>query len=225
MTKPRTTAAGIRILIADDHEIFRAGLRKLLETQPGFDIVGEAADGAEAASLARTLTPDLVLIDLAMPRLSGLEAIRDIAATSSDCRAVLLTAAIERPQIVEALQHGARGVVMKEAAAGLLFKCVYTVMKGEFWVGRESVADLVQYIRQPLQARPATPRRSFGITPREMQVIATVVAGCPNKEIAQQFSISEDTVKHHLSNIFDKLGVSNRLELALFAINHELVAS
>jgi len=223
MTKPRTTSS-IRILIADDHEIFRAGLRKLLETQPGFEIVGEAADGAEATSLARTLAPDLVLLDLAMPRMTGLEAVRDIAAASAACRAVLLTAAIERPQIVEALQHGARGVVLKEAAAGLLFKCVYSVMKGEYWVGRESVADLVQYIRQPAQTRTAAPRRTFGITPREMQVIATVVAGCPNKEIAQQFSISEDTVKHHLSNIFDKLGVSNRLELALFAINNELVA-
>jgi DNA-binding NarL/FixJ family response regulator len=96
-------------------------------------------------------------------------------------------------------------------------------MSGEFWVGRESVADLVHYLRQPAPVVPPSEPKNFGITPREMQVIATVVAGCPNKEIAQQFSITEDTVKHHLSSIFDKVGVSNRLELAMFAINHQLV--
>jgi two-component system nitrate/nitrite response regulator NarL len=217
-------APAVRVLIADDHQIFRAGLRKLLESEPGFDVVGEADDGATALALVQQLHPDFLLLDLAMPNMSGLEALRELATSGSTCQIVLLAAAIDKAQIVEALRLGARGVVLKDSATGLLFKCIRTVMAGEFWVGRESVADLVLYLRQFPPAVRTPAKKNFRLTPRELQVIATVVAGYPNKEIAQQFSISEDTVKHHLSSIFDKLGVSNRLELALFAINHHLVA-
>ena len=125
--------------------------------------------------------------------------------------------------MLEALRLGARGVVLKDSAIGLLFKCIRTVMAGEYWVDRESVADLVLYLRQAPEPRSPA-KKTFRLTPRELQVISTVVAGYPNKEIARRFSISEDTVKHHLSSIFDKCGVSNRLELAIFAINHHLVS-
>jgi two-component system, NarL family, nitrate/nitrite response regulator NarL len=217
-------APAIKVSIADDHQIFRAGLRRLLESEPGFEVVGEAGDGTEAVALVRQLAPDFLLLDLAMPKMAGLEAMRELATSSHACRIVLLTASIEKPQLLEALQLGARGVVLKDSATALLFKCIRTVMAGEYWVARENVADLVFYLRQ-LSHLPRVPaKKSFGLTPRELQTIATVVAGYPNKEIAQQFSISEDTVKHHLSSIFDKLGVSNRLELALFAINHRIVA-
>lgn len=214
----------IRIVIADDHPIFRDGLRRLLEAETDLKVVGEACDGAEAVKLARQFKPDILLLDLAMPRHPGLEALREMSSGSPDgVRVILLTAAAEKNQIVEALQLGARGVVLKDSATQLLLKSIHTVMSGEYWVGRESVSNLVQYLRNLMQSSGEEARqKKFGLTPRELEIVSAVVAGYANKEIAEYFKISEDTVKHHLSNIFDKLGVSTRLELALFAVNQSL---
>ena len=214
-----------RIVIADDHPIFRDGLRRLLETEPDLKVVGEACDGAEAVKLAKQLKPDILLLDLAMPRDPGLEALREMSSASNQnaVRVILLTAAAEKNQIVEALQLGARGVVLKDSATQLLLKAIHTVMAGEYWVGRESVSNLVQYLRTLVQSSGEEARqKKFGLTPRELEIVSAVVAGYSNKETAEYFKISEDTVKHHLSNIFDKLGVSTRLKLALFAVNQSL---
>jgi len=214
-----------RIVIADDHPIFRDGLRRLLETEPDLKVVGEACDGSEAVKLAKQLKPDILLLDLAMPRHPGLEALREMSSNSNQnaVRVILLTAAAEKNQIVEALQLGARGVVLKDSATQLLLKAIHTVMAGEYWVGRESVSNLVQYLRTLVQSSGEEARqKKFGLTPRELEIVSAVVAGYSNKETAEYFKISEDTVKHHLSNIFDKLGVSTRLELALFAVNQSL---
>jgi two-component system, NarL family, nitrate/nitrite response regulator NarL len=214
----------IRIVIADDHPIFRDGLRRLLEAEPGLKVIGEASDGNDAVKLARQLKPDVMLLDLAMPRQPGLEALRDLSTGGANgVKVILLTAAAEKHQIVEALQLGARGVVLKDSATQLLLKSIHTVMAGEYWVGREAVSNLVQYLRTQMQASHEESRqKKFGLTPRELEIVSAVVAGYSNKEIAEYFKISEDTVKHHLSNIFDKLGVSTRLELALFAVNQGL---
>jgi two-component system, NarL family, nitrate/nitrite response regulator NarL len=214
-----------RIVIADDHPIFRDGLRRLLEAEADLKVLGEAGDGAEAVKLARQLKPDILLLDLAMPRHPGLEALRELStpAEATPVRVILLTAAIEKGQIVEALQLGARGVVLKDSATQVLLQAMQMVMAGEYWVHRDRVSNLVQYLHTLMQSTHAEARRrKFGLTPRELEMVSAVVAGYSNKEIAQSFKISEDTVKRHLSNIFDKIGVSTRLELALFAVNHSL---
>jgi two-component system, NarL family, nitrate/nitrite response regulator NarL len=215
----------VRLVIADDHPIFRDGLRRLLEAENDLKVIGEAKDGAEAVKLARQLKPDIMLLDLLMPKHPGLDALRDLSTGggANSVRVILLTAAAEKAQIVEALQLGARGVVMKDSATQLLLKAIHTVMTGEYWVGREAVSNLVQYLRTQMQSSgEEDKRKKFGLTPREIEIVSAVVAGFANKEIAEYFKISEDTVKHHLSNIFDKLGVSTRLELALFAVNQNL---
>jgi len=214
--------SSVRILIADDHPIFRDGLKRLLESEHGFRVVGEACDGIEAVELVRKLNPEILLLHLAMPRRAGIEALRDLSTEGVPVRVILLTAGAEKEQIVEALQLGARGVVLKDSATQILLKSIRAVMDGEYWVGRESVSNLVQYLRSLIGSGTPSRRSRYALTPRELEIISAVVAGYANREIAEHFKISEDTVKHHLSNIFDKLGVSTRLELALFAVNQAL---
>jgi two-component system, NarL family, nitrate/nitrite response regulator NarL len=212
-----------RILIADDHPIFRDGLRRLLESEKGFKVIAEACDGVEAVDFVRKLKPEILLLDLVMPRRPGLEALRELSNDSVPVRVILLTAAAEREQIVEALQLGARGVVLKDCGTEVLMKSIRAVLAGEYWVGREPVSNLMQYLRSLMDSSTKISRQKrFGLTPRELDIVSAVVAGYANKEIAEHFKISEDTVKHHLSNIFDKTGVSTRLELALFAVNQAL---
>ena len=222
----KSSFSPIRVLIADDHSLFREGLRKLIESESGFEVIGEASDGEMLLALARQHQPDLILLDLAMPRQDGLEVLRELAAAETPVRTLVLTASIKKSEIVQALRLGAYGVILKECTTKSLFDSIRCVMAGQYWVGRESVSDLVKALRSTASSAEGGSRSSdFGLTARELEIITLVVAGYSNPEIALRCSISEQTVKHHISNVFDKLGVSNRLELALFAVNHQLTDS
>lgn len=212
-----------RILIADDHALFRDGLRKLLQSEPGFEVVGEASDGEMLLDLVSRIEADVVLLDLAMPRLDGMEVLRRLASLERAPRSLVLTASIDKQQIVQVLKLGAYGVILKESTSRRLFDSIRCVRAGQYWVGRESVSDLVKALRSISPGISAPARtKDFGLTVRELQIVTLVVAGYSNPDISQRCKISEQTVKHHITNIFNKLGVSNRLELALFAVNHRL---
>jgi two-component system, NarL family, nitrate/nitrite response regulator NarL len=214
----------VGIVIVDDHPTFRYGLRKLLESEADFQVVGEAADGVEVAKMVRDLKPDVLLLDLSMPRRGGLEVLADLSADRSTARPIVLAAALDKSEIAQAFRLGARGVMLKESATDLIIESIRSVMRGQFWVGRENVSDLVHIFRRyvgGVQGKDA--RERFGLSARELEVVTAVVAGYSNKEIGQKLSLSVQTVKHHVTNIFDKLGVSNRMELTLFAVSHHLV--
>ena len=214
----------IRIVIADDHHLVREGLRRLLEHQAEFTVIGEAADGLEALQQVRELKPDVLLLDLAMPRMNGLEVLRELGDAAEQVRTVLLTAAIEPEETLDALRSGARGVVLKESAADTLYQCIHALMDGEYWVGHERMSDVLRALRglELAPSREASP--ASNLTRRELQVIGAVADGATNKDIGTSFGLSEQTIKNHLSHIYDKLGVSNRLELALYAVHHGLLA-
>jgi DNA-binding NarL/FixJ family response regulator len=216
--------ANIRIVVADDHPVVRFGVRNMLQNEPGFEVVGEAEDGDDAITQTLELEPDILLLDVAMPRLPGLEAMRAIMAKSPRVKIVLLTSTITVQQIIEALQIGARGIVLKDSVVGDLGQALKAVTTGDYWIGGQRVVNLLKAL-QELQAQAAAvpERKTYGLTPRELEVVSCIVEGCSNRDIAKQFTISEETVKRHLSNVFDKTGVSTRLELALFAIAHKLV--
>jgi DNA-binding NarL/FixJ family response regulator len=214
----------VRIVIADDHPIFRDGLRKLLESEPGFDVVGEAADGEAAIRAVRALRPDVLLLDAMMPALGGLDALaslRDIAEPpeSAPTRVLMLTAGISDAAVVRAFQLGARGVLLKEAASRQLFDGIRRVVEGKFVVGDGAVESVAEALSRGQEGK----ERRFNLTPRELEIIAAIAAGDNNKGIADRLGISVQTVKHHLTSVFDKTGVSSRLELALFAVNHRLI--
>ena len=211
----------IRVLVADDHPVFREGLRLLLEMDPMIRVVGEASDGKEAAALASELKPSLLLMDLRMPRCSGMEALRLIQRLSIPIRILILATEVRKAEVVEALSYGASGIVLKETATQLLRKSIYTVMAGQYWIEREGVVNSVrESATEPRAANPEGVNKNWGLTPREEEIVAEVVSGKTNNEIAQTLGVSAQTVKHHLTSIFDKVGVYNRLELALFCYSH-----
>ena len=213
MSKPRH----VRIAIADDHQILRDGVRRLLESEPGFEVVAEGVNGLDVARIAHDVRPDVMLLDVAMPRMGGIEALKTIQFETT--RVILLTAAIDPSELLRAIQLGARGVVLKESATRLLIDGIHRVMDDKYVIGAGVADDRDQAARQV----GAQQNRQFELTPRELEIVAAIVGGDSNRDIADRLDISLQTVKHHLTSIFDKTGASSRLELAVFAIRHGLV--
>jgi two-component system, NarL family, nitrate/nitrite response regulator NarL len=216
----------VRILIADAHPMFCDALRDLLEQQPDFQVVGEAADGSETIEKVKQLMPDLLLLDLEIPQMSGLEVLRCLSGLAIEPLSIVLAGEIEKPQVVEALKFGARGVILKDVPTSLLFKGVRAVLRGEYWVAHGDVAELVGSLRAGMPTADLQSASGNGslLSRRELEIVSAIVEGCTNKDIAQNLSLSEQTVKHHLTNIYAKVGVSNRLELAFYAVHHNLAS-
>ena len=224
-----TTAAGswfapgshqlINVVIADGRPIFRDGLRRLLQTEPCLRIVGESGPGVGAATLVRDLQPDILLVDFEPQTM--FETLKTLAESGAAVRTIILAENVDGADLSKALALGARGLVLMDSAADVLFKSIHSVLTGQYWIVSESAADAPAGLRK-LDAELRR-RRVFGLTPRELEIVQMVVGGSTNKEIGEKLSIGENTVKSHLTHIFNKVGASSRIELALFAAHHRLI--
>jgi two-component system, NarL family, nitrate/nitrite response regulator NarL len=211
----------IRVMMADDHVIFRQGVRKLLEGEDDISIVGEASNGNECVHMLTKLKPDILLLDLRMPDKDGLAVLEEVNVDSLTTRIIVLTAAEDDRDAVRAMRLGARGIVLKQSASDLLVKSIHRVHSGEIWLDNRITAEVMKAFANG--SDNGSRRDKPLLTEREKQIVQLVAQGYRNKEIGETLFISEQTVKNHLHNIFDKLGVSDRLELALYAIHHRLI--
>jgi DNA-binding NarL/FixJ family response regulator len=205
---------GIRVALVDDHPVVLQGLQRLFEMQPDFDVVACCGGGDAALDSVRAERPDVLVLDLRMPGTNGLDVLRAIAAEKLNCRTVLLTAAITDDDVVEAVRLGANGIIMKEAPPDTLVECVRRVSRGEQWIEQEA---LTKAFGRVLRRETATREVGKTLTPREIELVKMVAQGLRNRAIAERLQISEGTVKIHLHNVYEKLGIDGRLELVLWA--------
>src|SRR5580765_7650775 len=215
----------VRIVIADDHPIVRDGLKKLLLLEDDFEVVGEAGDGREVLDKVRELDPDVLLLDLRMPNLDGLGALQALQQVNPRTRVIILTASEDKNEFVQAMKLGCSGIVLKQTAPDLIVKSIRKVHSGEIWLDSHTTAAVMRQFSTALEGSGSAQgkgRERSPLSAREREIVALVAQGYKNKEMAEKMFISEQTVKNHLHNIFDKLGVSDRLELALYAIHNNL---
>src|SRR5579871_3256601 len=212
----------IRIVVADDHPIFRDGLCKLLALEEDFDVVAQAQDGRRVLDVLQQYEPDILLLDLKMPGLDGLATLQRLQSSKNKTRVIVLTASDDKNEFVQAMKLGTSGIVLKQTATELLIKSIRKVYAGEIWLDSHTTAAVIRQFVAADDAPPAMPQPATATRQREREIVALVAQGFKNKEMAEKMFISEQTVKNHLHNIFDKLGVSDRLELALYAIHNNL---
>jgi two-component system, NarL family, response regulator LiaR len=211
----------IKVLIVDDHQVVRQGLRTFLELQPDIVVLGEASDGQAAVEMVRRLQPDVVLMDLVMPRMDGISATRQIKSLESSVKVIALTSFTEDDKVFPAIQAGASSYLLKDVSPDDLVEAIHAAHRGEARLHPEIVRKLMEQVAQ--QAGPAPQTLPRDLTGRELEVIRLVARGRSNHEIAQALVISEKTVKTHISNILGKLHLDDRTQLAIYAINHGLV--
>lgn len=210
----------IRIFIADDHAIVREGLRALLGTEPGLELVGEASDGIQAVDKIHALKPDVILLDMMMPRMDGLEAIIEIKQDWPDARIIVLTSFSDDEKVFSAIRKGALGYLLKETSADDLLKAIRSVAQGEGFLSPSIAAKVMREINQP----PELPPTKDPLTGREVEILQLVAQGLTNDEIAERLVVSERTVRTHVSNILGKLQLANRTQAALYALKEGLAS-
>jgi len=223
------SATPIRLLIADGHPIVLEGLRSVLGHQPTLQVVGEASDGMEAIEKTVSLDPDVVLMELKLPRVDGLTVLRSIQARAGRSKVILFSSSENKEEFVEAMKLGCSGILSKDSSITLIEKSIQKVFAGEIWLDSNTTAAVIRQFASPTDFPAAhgpgngkTTRERAQLSQREREIIILIAQGYKNKEIAEKMFITEQTVKNHLHNVFDKLGVSDRLELALYAIHNSL---
>ena len=213
------TKSKIRIVVADDHPIFRDGLCRLLALEDDFEVVAQAQDGRQVLDVLQQFEPDILLLDLKMPGLDGLATLQRLQIAKNKTRVIVLTASDDKNEFVQAMKLGTSGIVLKQTATELLIKSIRKVHAGEIWLDsyttaaviRQFVANDESPVAAMQQASPARERERSPLSQREREIVALVAQGFKNKEMAEKMFISEQTVKNHLHNIFDKLGVSDQI--------------
>lgn len=213
-----TQNEAISVLIVDDHAIVRQGLRTYLDLQPDMQVVGECADGRQALELVRNLVPDVVLMDLVMPNMDGVEATRAVTSMSPSTRVIVLTSFSEDEQVFASIKAGAQGYLMKDVLPQELVRAIRTVHRGEAQLDPEIARKLMHEFSNP---QPTTPKHD--LTERELEVLRLISQGKSNKEISEDLVLSEKTVKTHVSNILQKLHLSDRTQAAVFALRQRIV--
>lgn len=214
----------IRVLIVDDHTLFRSGIKLLLQRQEGFEVAGEAGDGLEGIKRAKQLSPDVVLLDLHMPGVSGREAVKTINEEVPGARVVMLTVSEDAEDLVDCLRAGAAGYLLKNIETEFLVDAIQRAARGESVMSPQMTGKLVQELRHPKEtAAPSAEGEREKLSPREMEIILLLAKGASNKEVARALNVAESTVKIHVQNILKKLNLSSRVQAAVYAVEHGLV--
>lgn len=210
----------VNILLADDHRMIREGLKQLLEMDPSIEVVGEAGDGYECLNLANKTKPNIVLLDLNMPNLDGIQVLSIMKQQKMICKVIILTIHNEVDYLIKALDNGCDGYVLKDSDFDTLKKAIYSVYSGDTYIE----PSLMPLLNASLAERDVLKEKVSDLTKRELEVLKMIASGAFNKEIALTLNISERTVKNHVSNIFKKIGVSDRTQAAVFAIKNNIIS-
>lgn len=213
----------LRVLLVDDHNLFRSGVKALLARQPDFEVVGEAADGLEGLKRARQLKPDVVLLDLHMPGLTGREVVKGMVEELPETRVLMLTVSEDAEDLIETLRAGARGYLLKNIDAEFLVDSIRRAAAGEAVMSPQMTAKLVSELRGPVRGQSAAAPDKETLSPRERGILALLARGASNKEIAREIRLAESTVKIHVQSILRKLRLSSRVQAAVYAVENGLI--